>query len=88
MKIALWFVGGFVLAAAVVAGALYLYKLKASNHKSLPPESLPKSWDSLMPSDGKAKTPILSRRSTRNSKPFMKTGSTKSSGIGTTRKAR
>lgn len=51
MSFALWFVGGLVLVAAISYGAFYLYRLKSEREVPLPPERLPKDWDSVMPRD-------------------------------------
>ena len=51
MKIVLWFILGLVATAAISVGALRLFNWRADKERPLPPEKLPKDWDSVMPSE-------------------------------------
>lgn len=42
-----------MLAGAISYGVLHLYRLKREREEPLPPERLPKEWDSVMPRENK-----------------------------------
>lgn len=57
MQVILWFIIGLALAAAISLGAVHLYRVKMEKEHPLPPENLPKDWDSVMPREKKRAAP-------------------------------
>ena len=79
MALVLWFIAGLLLAAAISYGVVHLYRLRSSKEAPLPPDKLPKDWDSVMPRE----KPKEQRKAGTASEPsFRKVGVKKGTGNG------
>lgn len=75
MIIALWFLGGLVIVAAISWGAMHLLNARSVKVKPLDPEHLPKDWESVMPREKKVEA-----KTTKSTQPsFRKVGVKQSS---------